>query len=83
MKLYLEELKVAIDKAINKPTKYLSAKQAEQEFGINAKTLLNRSNLPVRSKRFIPTVRLKGGRKKYFERKVLERLIEPVPPEVY
>lgn len=58
-------------------SKYLTAKQAEAEFGINAQTLRNRSKLESTHKRFIPTVRLNGGRKKYFERKVLERIIRP------
>ena len=62
---------------------YLTAKQAEKEYGIPHKTLLNRSLLPPSSHRYIPAVRLNGGRKKYFERKVLDRLIEPVPPEEY
>ncbi len=55
-------------------SKYLTAKEVEGEFGINSKTLLNRSNLPVTHKRYIPSVSLKGGRKKHFERKVLDRL---------
>jgi len=55
--------------------KYLNARQIEVIYGIPAKTILNRSNLPATHKRFIPSVRLRGGRKKYFERKVIERLI--------
>ncbi|SHG20937.1 hypothetical protein SAMN05443144_12169 [Fodinibius roseus] len=66
----LEEVKV------DPPSKYLSAKRVEIEYGISAKTILNRSNLPVKHKRYIPSVHLKGGRKKYFERKVIERLIK-------
>ena len=58
-----------------KPSKYLTAKQAEKEFKINSKTLLIRSTLPPNNLRYIPAVKLKGGRKKYFERKVLERLV--------
>ena len=60
---------------INTHAKYLTAKQIEVVFGIPQKTILNRSNLPDVHKRFIPSVRLRGGRKKYFERKVIERLI--------
>jgi|GEM_PF-2566650 len=80
-KRLLREIKSLI-KSKNK-SKYLTAKEAEKEFGINYKTLLNRSILPPTSKRYIPSLRLQGGRKKYFERKVLERLLEPVPPEEY
>ena len=64
-------------------SRYLTAQQAEKEYGIHHKTLLNRSLLPSHSKRYIPAVRLNGGRQKYFERKVLDRLLEPVPPEEY
>ncbi|MBP3192992.1 hypothetical protein [Natronogracilivirga saccharolytica] len=58
-----------------KGSKYLTAKQVEAEFGIKAQTLRNRSNLESSHKRFIPSVRLNGGRQKYFERKVLQRMI--------
>ena len=56
-------------------TKYVTAKEAEAEFGIKAQTLRNRSTLESSNKRFIPSVRLNGGRQKYFERKVLQRMI--------
>ena len=55
-------------------SKYMTAREVEREFGLSAKTLLNRSNLSVTHKRYIPSVCLKGGRKKHFERKVLDRL---------
>lgn len=57
-------------------SKYLSSKQIETIFGIPSKTILNRSNLPHSHQRHIPSLRLKGGRKKYFERKVIERMFE-------
>ena len=60
---------------IERHAKYLSARQIEAIYGIPAKTILNRSNLSTIHHRFIPSVRLHGGRKKYFERKVIERLI--------
>lgn len=59
---------------IDQNVKYLSARQIEVLYGIPAKTVLNRSNLPASHHRHLPSLRLKGGRKKYFERKVIERL---------
>ena len=61
--------------AASSSSKYLTAKQAEAEFGIKAQTLRNRSTLAPTDKRYIPSVRLNGGRQKYFERKVLQRMI--------
>ena len=58
----------------SKGSKYLTAKQVEEEYGIKSKTVLNRSNLPANHKRHIPSVNLKEGRQKYFERKLLDRL---------
>ena len=55
-------------------TKYMTAQQIEQEFGIDQRTILNRSNLSHYDKRFIPSLTMKG-RRKYFERKVIERLL--------
>lgn len=73
----LNELKVLLKGAKIQPnSKYLSANQIEKQYGISSKTILNRSNLPATHKRYIPSVHLKGGRKKYFERKVIERLIK-------
>ncbi len=73
----MAELKAILQRAQIEPNaKYLTAKQVEVVFGIPQKTVLNRSNLPATHNRFIPFVRLKGGRKKYFERKVVERLMQ-------
>lgn len=44
--------------------KYLTAKRAEVVHGIPQRTLLNRSSLQVSHKRFMPSSRLKSGRKK-------------------
>lgn len=55
-------------------SKYITAQIAEKVYGINAKTLLNRSGLPTSDVRYIPSINLKGGRRKYFERKLLDRL---------
>jgi hypothetical protein len=72
----LAELKAILQKAQIEPnSKYLSAQEIQTLYGIPAKTVLNRSNLPASHQRHIPCLRLKGGRKKYFERKVIERLL--------
>ena len=74
---FVTALTELLEKAkIDKHAKYLTAKQVEVVYGIPRKTLLNRSNLPATHNRFIPSVRLKGGRKKYFERKVIDRMIQ-------
>ncbi len=57
-------------------TLYLSAKQAEARYGIHHKTLLNRSQLEPKHPGHIPSLRLKGGRKKMFDRRVLDGLIQ-------
>lgn len=73
----MAELKAILKRAQIEPNaKYLTAKQVEVVYGIPRKTLLNRSNLPATHNRFIPSVRLKGGRKKYFERKVIDRMMK-------
>ena len=43
-------------------------------YGVSAKTLLNRSGLKSSDVRYIPSLKIKGGRRKYFERKLLDRL---------
>ncbi|WP_440999833.1 hypothetical protein [Fodinibius sp. SL11] len=59
----------------SKPDKsrYITAQDIEADFGIDQRTVLNRSNLPPAHKQFIPCLRV-GGRRKYFDRKVIERL---------
>lgn len=59
----------------SKPDKsrYITAQDIEADFGIDQRTVLNRSNLPQTHKQFIPCLRV-GGRRKYFDRKVIERL---------
>lgn len=59
-----------------KSTKYLTAQMIEKEFGIDQRTILNRSNLPPSDKRYIPSLKM-NGRRKYFERKVINRLLNP------
>jgi hypothetical protein len=59
-------------------TKYLTAQDIEREYGIDQRTILNRSNLHPSNKRFIPSLKINGkGRRKYFERKVINRLLKP------
>lgn len=57
-----------------KKAKYITAQEAEAIYGINSKTLLNRSALNKGDSRYIPSVKLRNGRRKYFERKTLNRL---------
>jgi hypothetical protein len=73
-----EKLDLALSAIKDKPnnSKYLTAQQIESEFGIDQRTILNRSNLAQRDNRFIPSLRLQG-RRKYFERKVIERILMP------
>ncbi len=55
--------------------KYLSAREVAELTGLDHRTILNRSNLPPDNPRHIPCLRF-GSRRKYFERKVIERLFE-------
>jgi hypothetical protein len=74
---FVRELAKLLERAdISTHSKYITAKQIELMYGVPSKTVLNRSNLPPTHRRYIPSVRLKGGRKKYFERKVVERFFE-------
>ncbi len=60
-------------------SKYLTAQDIEAEYGIDQRTVLNRSNLHPSSQGFIPSMKISGkGRRKYFERKVIDRLLKPV-----
>jgi len=74
---FVTELTELLERAkIDKHAKYLTAKQIEVIYGIPQKTVLNRSNLPATHNTHIPSVKLKSGRKKYFERKVIDRMIQ-------
>jgi hypothetical protein len=75
-----EKLELVLSSLRNKPqkSKYLTAQDVEKEFGIDQRTILNRSNLHPSNKRFIPSLKINGrGRRKYFERKVVDRLLKP------
>jgi hypothetical protein len=52
---------------------YLSAKEVAKLIGLNYRTVLNRSNLDRDDPRYIPSIRF-GSNRKYFERKVIERI---------
>jgi len=54
--------------------KYITARDVEDLTGLNYRTILNRSNLDEEHPRFIPSVQFGGSRRKYFERKVIERI---------
>lgn len=55
--------------------KYLTAKDVGRMTGLDHRTILNRSNLEPDNPRYIPSLRF-GSRRKYFERKVIERLFK-------
>ena len=53
--------------------KYLTAKEVEALTGLDHRTILNRSNKDRHHHLYIPSVQF-GSRRKYFERKVIERI---------
>lgn len=54
--------------------RYITAREVEDLTGLNYRTVLNRSNLDEEHPRFIPSIQFGGSRRKYFERKVVERI---------
>lgn len=54
--------------------RYITAQEVEDLTGINNRTVLNRSNMDEDHPRFIPSIQFGGSRRKYFERKVIERI---------
>ena len=58
---------------INKK-KYITAREVESLTGLNYRTILNRSNMDRDHHLYIPSVQLGQSNRKYFERKVIERL---------
>lgn len=54
--------------------KYITAREVEDLTGLNYRTVLNRSNFEEEHPRFIPSIQFGGSRRKYFERKVVERI---------
>ena len=57
-------------------SRYMTAQDIQVELGIDQRTILNRSNLSPTDKNYIPSHRM-GSRRKYFERKVIERFFLP------
>jgi len=53
--------------------KYLTAKEVEALTGLDHRTILNRSNKDRHHHLYIPSVQF-NSRRKYFERKVIERI---------
>lgn len=72
------KLDFVLDSILVKPdkSKYMTAQEIQKEYGISHRTVLNRSNLLPSHKKYIPSFRT-GPRRKYFERRVIERLFEP------
>lgn len=56
-------------------SKYITAQQAASIYGVSAKSILNRSLLPTSDPKCIPFLKF-GGRRKYFERKVIDRMFQ-------
>lgn len=77
----LEKIDAKLDTIIRrldaKPNaqKYLTAKDVGRMTGLDHRTILNRSNLAPDHPRYIPSLRF-GSRRKYFERKVIERMFK-------
>ena len=53
--------------------RYLTAKDVGRMTGLDPRTILNRSNLGQEEALYIPSLRF-GGKRKYFDRRVIERL---------
>lgn len=78
----LQRIEAKLDSILNEINtrpdrqRYLSAKDVSELIGLDHRTILNRSNLDPGNPRFIPSVRF-GSRRKYFDRRVIERLFRP------
>lgn len=59
------------------PQAYLTAKDVGRLVGLDARTILNRSNLDTDDARYIPSLRF-GSKRKYFDRRVVVRLFRVV-----
>ncbi len=79
----LADLSVKLDAVLSRlnaapdPKAYLSAKDVGALVGLDARTILNRSNLPSEDARYIPSLRF-GSKRKYFDRRVVVRLFRVV-----
>ncbi len=54
--------------------RYITAREVQDLTGLNQRTILNRSNYSEDHPRYLPSVQLGQSRRKYFERKVIERI---------
>lgn len=76
----LERIENKLDLLLNSNThrinekKYITARDVEDLTGLNHRTILNRSNYEPGQKLYIPSIQLGESRRKYFERKVIERI---------
>ncbi|MDZ7681917.1 MAG: hypothetical protein U5J63_09475 [Fodinibius sp.] len=55
---------------------YIKARDVSELTGLNYRTVLNRSNLDQDHHLHIPSVQLGNSNRKYFERKVIERIFK-------
>ena len=76
----LERIEKKLDLLLNSNShrinskRYLTAKDVQDLTGLDNRTILNRSNLDDQHPRFIPSIQFGGSRRKYFEKKVIERI---------
>ena len=54
--------------------RYITAREVQDLTGLDQRTILNRSNYSDDHPRYIPSIQLGNSRRKYFERKVIERI---------
>ena len=77
---HIERLEGKLDAIITKieavpdDRKALSAKEVGRMVGLDARTILNWSTLAPDAPRFIPSMSFGSKRRKYFDRRVVERL---------
>lgn len=78
----LERIETKLDLLLNSNSnrinekKYITAKDVQSLTGLDHRTILNRSNLDQDNPRYIPSIQFGGSRRKYFERKVIERIFK-------
>jgi len=70
----LDELLLNLDRIKAQDRRYIDAKEVGEILNLDHRTVLNRSNLDPENLRFIPSLKLRGSRKKYFDRRVIQRL---------
>lgn len=76
----LERIEKKIDVILNSnphrinEKRYITAREVQDLTGLDHRTVLNRSNFDESHPRYIPSIQFGGSRRKYFERKVIERI---------